>query len=67
MTATTRYKHIITTVDADGNTDAKVFPSVNQAKRFNRTKLGGVAKVVTHRPKNGAVHTQNNAFCSKEA
>ncbi len=48
-------------------TDAKVFPSVNQAKRYNRTKLGGQAKVVARRPKNGATHTQDNAFCSKEA
>jgi hypothetical protein len=47
-------------------TDAKVFPSVNQAKRYNRTKLDGVAKVVTRRPKNGAVHAQNNAYCKKE-
>lgn len=66
MTATTRYKHIITTVDADGNTDAKVFPSINQAKRYNRTKLGGKATIVARRPKNGAVHTQDNAFCTKE-
>ena len=47
-------------------TDAKVFPSVNQAKRYNRTKLGGVAKVVTRRPKNGVTHTQDNAYCKKE-
>ena len=67
---TTRYKHIITTTttgeDGQTTTDAKVFPSINQAKRYNRTKLGGVAKVVTRRPKNGNIHDQNNAFCKKE-
>lgn len=65
-----RYKHIITKIEVDEDlikTDALVFPSVNQAKRYNRTKLGGVAKVVTRRPKNGPVHEQSNGTCLKEA
>ena len=65
MSNITRYKHIITTGDAD-STDAKVFPSINQAKRYNRTKLGGKATIVAKRPKNGAIHEQNNATCLKE-
>lgn len=62
-----RYKHMIIELGDDKKAvDTKVFPSVNQAKRFNRTKLGGAAKIVHRRPANGENHVQNNARCDKE-
>ena len=61
-----RYKHMIITLGDDKKaTSTLVFPSVNQAKRHNRLKLGGAAKIVHRRPANGPEHQQNNARCDK--
>jgi hypothetical protein len=66
-----RKEHIIASIEeieADGkktvNIYQKVFPSVNQAKRYNRLKLGGQAKVVAKLPKGNL--TSDNATCPKE-
>lgn len=65
-----RHKHIITSInEVDGvnrTTHDYVFPSINQAKRYNRTKLAGQATVVASRPKLSKVHTVDNMTCSKE-
>jgi len=63
-----RYKHIITkieTVDDATHTHDLVFPSINQAKRYNRTKLAGQAKVVARKPKVGAIHNIDNMTCKE--
>lgn len=62
-----RYKHMVITLDDSKKAiSTLVFPSVNQAKRFNRTKLAGAAKIVHRRPANGENHVQNNTRCDKE-
>lgn len=62
-----RYKHMIIELnDQKKASSTLVFPSVNQAKRHNRTNLGGAAKIVNKRPANGENHVQENAFCKKK-
>ena len=61
-----RKEHMIYTINGD-DMHALSFPSVNQAKRYNRTKLGGKATIVAKAPKVKGVVTQGNDICVKEA